>query len=112
MKIHLVMGLAVGLLLTSCSVSQRYHHSGLSIQWRSFGKQVSNKIHAPNPKITDDRTDTKEMETIGAVTKDAHDAVSVFSVSSTVNSAQFEAIHFTEFIPKFMEIVGHMLVAK
>jgi len=84
----------------------------LSIEWRSFGKQVSNKIHVPNPKITDDRTDTKEMETIGAVTKDVHDAGSVFSVSSTVNAAHFEAFHFTEFIPKFTEIVGHMLVAK
>lgn len=103
-KLHLVMGLAVGLLLTSCSVSQRYHHRGLSIQWRSVGKQVSNKIHAPNPKITDDRTDTKEMETIGSVTKDAHDAVSEFSVSSRENSAQFEAIHFSEFIPKVTEI--------
>jgi len=74
-RLHLVMGLAVGLLLTSCSVSQRYHHRGLSIQWRSVGKQVSNKINAPYPKTTDDRTDTKEMETIGAVTKDADDAL-------------------------------------
>jgi hypothetical protein len=54
----------------------------------------------------------KKWKRSGAVTKDAHDAGSVFSVSSTVNAAHFEAFHFTEFIPKFTEIVGHMLVAK
>ena len=69
-KLQWVMGLALGFLLASCSLSQRYHNRGLNIQWRSGGKQVSTALKVAAPKATLDPTHVKETETIvGAIAK-------------------------------------------
>jgi hypothetical protein len=66
-KLQWVMGLTLGLLLGSCSVSQRYHNRGLNIQWRLGGKQVSTAVKVAAPKATLDHTYVKETETIAGV---------------------------------------------
>ena len=66
-KLQWVMGLASGLLLASCSVSQRYHNRGLNIQWRLGGKQVSTAVKVAAPKATLDHTHVKETETKAGV---------------------------------------------
>lgn len=103
-KLQWVMGLTLGLLLASCSVSQRYHNRGLNIQWRSGGKQVSTAVKVAAPKATLDHTHVKETETTAGV--EANKEVIPFSaVKSTVPEVAVDpSFPMTVFKTKFHPI--------
>lgn len=61
-KLQWAIGLVMCLILSSCSVTQRYHHRGLNIQWRSGGKQVHNSVKETTQRVLQDLTDVKETE--------------------------------------------------
>jgi hypothetical protein len=61
-KLQWAIGLVMCLILSSCSVSNRYHQRGLNIQWRSGGKHVYNSLKETSPSVLQDLTDVKATE--------------------------------------------------
>lgn len=91
----------MSLILSSCSVSQRYHQRGFNIQWSMGGKHVNHSVKVAAPKATMDKADIKEAETRESVV--AKSEVSQFSqgISEVTETAVGQFIAMEVFKPKF-----------